>query len=223
MKRKIEIATGETYHIFNKTIAGFKIFNKTSEYQRIQRLLKYYQIENMPIKFSQFIMSDKVIKSGFYTHFHSVTAGKNKLVQIIAYCIMPTHFHLILKELMKNGISFFVGNIQNSYSHYYNTKTTRKGPLWEGKFQNRLVKTDEQLLHLTRYIHLNPVTAFLVDKPEDWAATSYHEYLLKVKNDKRICEYGELLDIKPNKYRNFVEDRISYQRELAKIKDLLLD
>ena len=84
-----------------------------------------------------------------------------------------------------------------------------------------LVSTDEQLLHLTRYIHLNPVTAYLVNKPEDWQASSYLEYLLKIDEADKICSYDDILDIEKVSYKQFVEDNISYQRDLAKIKDCL--
>ncbi|MCM8795996.1 MAG: transposase [Candidatus Omnitrophica bacterium] len=147
----------------------------------------------------------------------------DKRVEIIAYCIMPTHLHLILKQLKNNGISVFMGNILNSYSRYFNLKHKRKGPLWEGRFKNILVKNDEQLLHLTRYIHLNPVTASLVSNPEDWNASSYREYLQQVQAVEKICKYDDILEIDPVSYKKFVEDRISYQRDLAKIKNLIFE
>lgn len=148
---------------------------------------------------------------------------RDKLVDIIAYCIMPTHFHLILKQLKDKGISTFISLISNSYTRYFNIKHKRKGPLWEKEFQNVLVSTDEQLLHLTRYVHLNPVTAFLVDKPQDWPFSSYKEFLGEVKEDDKICSFENILDITPKEYKTFVDDRISYQRELGKIRHLLLE
>ena len=95
--------------------------------------------------------------------------------------------------------------------------------MWEGRFKNVLVESDEQLLHLTRYIHLNPVAAYLVDKPENWSASSYKEYLSGDNDKNKICEYSEILEIEPSFYKEFVEDRISYQREIAKIKELILE
>ena len=90
-------------------------------------------------------------------------------------------------------------------------------------YKNVLIETDEQLLHLTRYIHLNPVTAYLIDNPKDWFASSYKEYLSEVTGDNKICNYADFLEIKPNLYKDFVEGNISHQRELAGIKDLLLE
>ena len=134
---------------------------------------------------------------------------------------MPTHLHLVLKQLMNKGISLYMGKILNSYSHFFNIKHQRKGPLWESKFKNVLVEDDDQLFHLTRYVHLNPVTSFLVEKPSQWHYSSYLEYISKNKNQRISCT--DLIEISPIEYKKFVEDQISYQRELAKIKKVILD
>lgn len=214
--RKNPLVVGQIYHVFTKSIARFNIFNNDNEFFRIIEMLRYYQQENPALKFSKFInIKDKTMEK-------SLISNNNNLVGIIAYSIMPTHIHLILKQIKENGISNFMRIVLNSYTRYFNIKHTRKGPLWEGRFKSVLVKNDEQLLHLTRYLHLNPVTAYLIEKPEDWIATSYKEYLSKI-NDNQICEYQEILEIEPKEYKKFVEDRISYQRDLGKIKDILLD
>lgn len=210
--RRDTLVVGESYHIFNKSIAEFKIFNNHAELSRMIDTICYYQREKPVIKFSKYNKSSNKNKSFL---------EKEKLVEIIAYCLMPTHIHLILKQLKENGISIFMGNVQNSYTRYFNTKHKRKGPLWEGRFKNVLIKTDEQLVHLTRYIHLNPVTGYLVSHPEEWVMSSYREYL-KI-GDNKICKYDDVLEVDLASYRKFVEDRIAYQRELAKIKDLLFD
>lgn len=217
MYRRNSLVIGEVYHVFNKSIAGFRIFNNDSEFARMTKTICYYQRERPYIKFSKFVNSTKA-KEGFLP-----VSDEEKLVEIIAYCIMPSHIHLLLKQLKDNGITAFMSNILNSYTRYFNIKHNRKGPLWEGRFKNVLVKTDEQLLHLTRYIHLNPVTAYLVNTPDKWIASSYKEYLLEVKDNSRICKYEDLLEIEPKSYKKFVLDLVSYQRELAKIKKLLLE
>ena len=215
--RKDMLVIDEVYHVFNKSIAGFTIFNNACEYSRMLQVIQYYQRNKPSLRFSKFIQVPIVQASDINNHV------KEKLVEIIAYCLMPTHIHLILKQLKEKGISIFMSNILNSCTRYFNIRHKRKGPLWEGRFKNVLVDSDEQLLHLTRYIHLNTVTAYLVEKPEDWQESSYREYLLESDNNNRICKYNNILDITPNSYRRFVEDQISYQRELSKIKDLLID
>lgn len=223
MAEKKILVTGEVYHIFSRSIALFKIFNDDSDFLRMKHMLKYYQLEDQPVKFSRFLEIERTQKEGFDKHFEAVAKNGVKLAEIIAYCFMPTHLHLILKQLKDNGISIFMSNLLNSYSRYFNIKHGRKGPLWESKFKAVLVDSDEQLLHLTRYIHLNPVTARIVDKPQDWKNSSYFEYSLDGNAKNRICGYEDMLDIEPVSYGKFVEDMISYQRHLSDIKKLILE
>ncbi|MBI4656018.1 MAG: transposase [Elusimicrobia bacterium] len=208
--RKEKLVSDEIYHVFNKSIASYKIFNSDDDYDRFLYAVNYYTTDRKG-SFSSFLKSKE----------KTINHSDGKYVKIVSYCFMPTHFHLVLKQLEENGIVRFISNLSNSYAKYFNLKHNRKGPLWEGRFRNVLVKTDEQILHLTRYIHLNPVTAYLVDKPGDWRYSSYREYLNV--SDKKICSYSDILVVKPDKYKEFVEDRISYQRELAKIKELICE
>lgn len=212
--RKETLVTGEIYHVFNKSIAGFKIFNNSFDFSRIVDVIRYYQEEKPAVCFSNFIKTKQ--------NFTQKKLSEETVADIIAYCIMPTHIHIILKQLKSNGVRILMGNILNSYARYFNIKYKRKGPLWQGRFKNVLVESDEQLLHLTRYIHLNPVTGYLVNKPEEWEASSYREYLSENSIEYQICNYSGILTVGPS-YKNFVEDGVSYQRELASIKNLILE
>lgn len=211
----MKLTTGQTYHVLNKSIARFKIFNNDFDFNRMLGATIFYQSKNQN-RFSAF---------NRYKNYEEILTCPNRenRVQIIAYCFMPTHFHFILKQLEDNGISKFLNNTLNSYTRYFNTKYNRKGPLWQGRSKKILVESDEQLLHLTRYIHLNPTTSYLVDKPEDWDYSSYGEYIKTLNNTINICKFDDFLDIDLEEYRDFVEDTIDYQRNLKKIKDLTLE
>lgn len=222
MQRKEALEIGEIYHIYNKSIAGFRIFNDADSFLRMKNVFIYYQVKQTQISFAQFLQSKGIVNNKFCKLFYPLPSN-TKIVQIVAYCIMPTHLHMILKQLVKNGISAFMGNILNSYSRYFNTKYNRKGPLWQSRFQNKRIITDKQLLHLTRYIHLNPVTDYLVEDPKLWPWSSYKEYISRSDNEQRLCEYNDILNIESKEYELFVKDNISYQRELKKIKGLLID
>lgn len=216
--RKNPLANGEFYHIFTKSIADFHIFNHKNEFSRMIQLLRYYQIET-GLRFSDFIELKLVENAGFDIALKTFTKEKHHIIQIITYCLMPTHLHLILKQLVNNGISIYMSKVLNGYTRFFNTKYRRKGPLWESEFKNVLIYNDVQLLHLTRYLHLNPVTAYLVENPKNWIYSSYQEYL----KYPLMCNFKEIINIEPAKYRKFVNDQISYQRELNKIKHLILD
>jgi len=212
-KRKIPLVNGELYHICAKSIAEYRIFKTHKDFLRMEELIRYYRFKHN-IKFSDFQRISK--------NKEKVEKSQDKIVEVIAYCLMPTHIHFILYQIEDNGISVFMERILKSYAVYFNNKYKRKGPLWSGRFLNLLIQNDEQLLHLTRYIHLNPVTAYIVEKPEDWEFSSYIEYI-GMKKENFICEWERVLEINSERYREFVENQKDYQRELAKIKKLTLE
>jgi len=219
MYRKDELVIDEYYHICSKSIAGYKIFNTKEEYLRMLFSMRYYQIKGISVAFSDFMKKSSI--DSFNEKFFEVSDKKDFLVNITAFCIMPTHIHLIVQQLVEKGISRFMSNILNSYTRYFNLKHKRRGPLWEGRFKSVLVENDEQLLHLTRYIHLNPTSAGIIDKPQEWIFSSYREYIGKCENS--LCNIKDVMDISKQDYKRFVEDRILDQRELAQIKHLILE
>jgi len=179
-------------------------------------MLRFYRHKTVPIRFSYY---EEISDRNLY--YETKIGQLECLVEIIAFCIMPTHFHLILKQLEDNGISIFLKLLLDSYTRYFNVKNDRKGPLWQGRFKSVLVDNNEYLLHLTRYIHLNPVSDGFVERPEDWNYSSYGEYInLELS---RLCNFSEYINLKPNEYKEFVEIRKDYQRYLAEIKHLILE
>jgi len=129
---------------------------------------------------------------------------------------MPTHIHLLLVQTYENGISEFMKCVLDSYTRYFNLKTNRKGPLWQSRFKHALIEDEEQLMHVTRYIHLNPATEHLVEKPEDWEFSSYREYL--GMTEERLCCVEKYFALEPLIYRKFVENQIEYQRALKDVR-----
>lgn len=216
--RKEALANGQVYHVFTKSIAGYVIFNDQEEFNRMIEVIRYYHAEKPVIRFAKF---QELSESKQRILNNQVTAEEES-VETIAYCLMPTHLHLILKQTKDEGISKFMNNILNSYTRYFNKKHGRKGPLWESRFKNVLVKDDTQLLHLTRYVHLNPVTAFIVNDPKEWTNSSYQEYTGN-SSERSFCRFTDIVDIKAEDYTSFVTDRVGYQRELAQIKHLILE
>ena len=213
--RKEPLVNGQYYHIISRSIVKYEIFNDKINCDRFIKIMDLYRYLEFAYKYSNFLVLNKNLQQDY---IESTRKNSPQFVDIIAYCLMPTHLHLLLKQNVEDGIVKYLTRLLNSYTRYFNLHQHRKGPLWEGRFKNILVKNDEQLLHLTRYIHLNPVSAGLVNKPEDWKFSSYHEYLGK---DSVLCEWKDIIDLDSKKYKEFVNDRISYQKELSKIKRLL--
>jgi putative transposase len=96
-------------------------------------------------------------------------------LDVIAYCLMPNHYHFLVC-LREENLSQKMHRFTVSYTKAMNRRYQRCGSLFQGRFQAIHVNEDRYLLHLSRYIHLNPVKAGLVLHPEDWEFSSYREY-----------------------------------------------
>jgi len=216
--RKIPLVKGEYYHIYNRSIAKYQIFTCDEDYHRMIELLDIYRFVDFPCKYSHFLGLSLPYRKAI---LDNLAKTSDLLVEIVGYCLMPTHPHLILKQVSENGITKYMTKVLDSYTKYFNIKHGRKGPLWEGHFKSVLVLADLQMLYLSCYLHLNPIKAGLVGKPEDWQFSSYLEYLGKTEN--KLCRFDQVMDINPKIYKKFVHENIAYQKELASIKHLLFD
>ena len=116
-----------------------------------------------------------------------------------------------------------MGKFANSYTKYFNTKHERVGPLMQGLFKSVWVEDDEQLIHLSRYIHINPVASFIIDEKEleSYQWSSLPEYLAT----SGFCEMQTVLSQfkTVHAYRKFIHDHISYAKDLEKIKHLTFE
>ncbi|MEK7587286.1 MAG: transposase, partial [Patescibacteria group bacterium] len=146
-------------------------------------------------------------------------------VDILAFCLMPNHFHLLLKQTADVGISRFVSKFCDSYSKYFNIKHDRVGPLFQGPFKAVRVESEEQLIHLSRYIHLNPISSFLIKESEldSYSWSSLPEYLAPLGNTLSNPKFISELFKSPGKYRDFVHNQIDYAQKLDNIKHLTFD
>ena len=214
------MVTGQFYHIYSRSIAGFIVFNNPDEYSRMIDIFSLYQYRDFNHKYSRFADLDFTLQAEIRTDLEK---SSSKYVDIVAYCLMPTHLHLILKQSEDGGISTFISKTLNSYTRYFNIRHKRIGPLWEGRFKNVFVENDEQMIHLTRYIHLNPSSASIVNYPIEWPHSSYGEYIELDSVLNPICLYREILDIVPSEYKRFVNDYKDFQRNISEIKKHLID
>ena len=127
-----------------------------------------------------------------------------RTVHVVAYCLMPNHYHLLI-YLREDTLSAAMHRFTMSYTNAINRRYGRCGSLFQGRFQTVYVDSDDYLLHLTRYIHLNPVEAGFVKRPEDWEFSSYQEYVnlrpgTLPKLDYVLPQLGTI-----EAYRQFVE------------------
>jgi putative transposase len=151
----------------------------------------------------------------------------SKLVDIFCYYLMPSHFHFLVRQTIEGGVSKFMGNFQNSYTKYFNKKNDRDGSLFSDQFKAVLIENDAQLLHVSRYIHLNPFTSGLVKDCSgvfDYPHSSAREYAVG-EWESQVCDRSFVLKNfgSIQKYKDFVLNQAGYQKRLATIKHLALE
>lgn len=143
-------------------------------------------------------------------------------IALLAYCLMPNHYHFVLRQESEVPISTFMQRLFQSYTQAFNKQQGRRGPLCEGRFRHVHVDRDEYLVYLCRYVHLNPVEAGLVAQPSDWLYSNYLEWI--------EARAGTLVDrafvrqyfSTPADYVAFVEDAIPPEKERG-LRPYLLD
>lgn len=209
--RKVPLISGEYYHVYNRSAFGVKLFEREREAQAFVRTLIYYTLVKPPRRLS------------FEKRYRdNITDFDKRLVTILAYCVMPNHFHLLLKQEVEGGISKYMQRLTLSFVRYYNTLHKQKGPLFESKFKAVLIESENQLLHVSRYIHLNPSSARLVDDPIEYPYSTFSYYVHG--GEQKPLVFDDILRTKKREhYRNFVYDNREYQQTLQSIKNQLLD
>ncbi len=127
-------------------------------------------------------------------------------ITIIAYCLMPNHYHFLLRQDGEITISHFIGVLFNAYAQALNKQANRSGALFEGRFKDVHVDNDAYLLHLCRYIHGNPVKAGLVTMLEEWPYSNFLEWV--GERPGTLVDYDFINAFFPNRhdYKEFVLD-----------------
>jgi putative transposase len=181
MARSFAFAPGEFYHVYNRGTEKRNIFSSRADHDRFLTLLYlcnqtavvHLQIQGRTLK----ELSDK--REG------------EPLVAIVAYCLMPNHFHLLVHELQEGGLSKFMQKVMTGYTMYFNKKNDRNGSLFQGKFKATHVTDDRYLRYLVSYIHLNPVKLI---EPK-WKENSIAD---RAAAEQYLAQYG------PSSYRDYL-------------------
>lgn len=212
MPYRTPFANQEFYHIYNRGLEKQNIFLTTKDRSHFLETLFYYQLNDPKPKFSLYRQSK----------IFSINTNEN-LIDIVAYCLMPNHFHLLVKQRQENGISEFMRKFVHSYTKYRNVKYKRQGPLFQGVFKAKRVETDEQLVHLSRYIHLNPFVSGIIKDLDQYPWSSFPVYIGMIE-DKSLAK-DEILNFfkSPLDYKSFVLAQADYGETLERIKHIMID
>lgn len=198
------------YHIYNRGVEKRTIFLDQQDYGVFLSYLKQYLlVKETKLLYEQlanptvaWIEKDKVLKLLRLNNFADE-------ITLLAYCLMPNHFHFLVKQKSAETIDLFMNSLGTRYTMYFNKKYKRVGKLYQGVYKAVLVSSDEQLLHLSRYIHQQ---SFLLQGValQKLQPSSYLEYLGKRKTD--WVKPGEILAFFSKKnanlsYKAFIEEK----------------
>lgn len=208
--------------MYNRGVARQPIFLSKRDYEQMILTLSYYRFNRPPIKLSRF---KELSKEDQKSSLAKLANNNNeKLIEIVSFVLMPNHFHLLLKQEIDNGISTFTSKATNSYTKYFNTKRNRVGALLQGVFKAVHIESSEQFIHLSRYIHLNPLVSFVV-RDKDFLSypwSSLQDFLRGgsslVNLDSILSNFGS-----PEKYKEFILNQADYAKKLEEIKHLIIE
>ncbi len=201
-----EFISDSYYHLYNRGVEKRLIFQDEQDYSVFISYLKTYlvpkDLELINQTFSNPNSSpkdkDKALKLLRLNNF-------SKEIDLLVYCLMPNHFHLLVHQKSENSIDRFTNSIFTRYSMYFNKKYKRVGPLFQGLYKAVRVGSEEQLLWLSRYIHLNPKELLTSQGSalQSYNYSSYKEYL-KLRETEWI-KPDTILGYFKSPYQNFVE------------------
>ena len=204
--RKHAFVVGEYYHIYNRGTDKRQIFLDQEDLDRfIKSLIEFNRIKPIGSLYEmQFSPKKKTL------------VKSQKLVSIIAFCLNPNHFHLILTPLTDGGIEKFMQKIAG-YTRYFNEKYERSGVLFQGKFQSKHIDNNDYLLRVSSYVNLNNRDP-LGTSSTKWSKSSWEEYLGK---EVGICDIDIILKQfkKIDEYRTFALECWNYSQELKEELD----
>jgi putative transposase len=173
------------YHIYNRGVEKRKIFIDDEDYSVFINLFKRY-------------LSDNPVRDNKGREYNWLARD----VELIAFCLMPNHFHLLLYQINMDSITELLRSVCSAYTTYFNKKYNRIGPLFQGNFKASNILNDNYLMHITRYIHRNPQN-YMVWK---WSSLPYW------LNDRHAewVNTRRLNIMTPDQYKDFIDDEEDY-------------
>jgi len=195
------------YHIYNRGVEKRNIFLNAQDYHVFLQYLKEALSNPKSIPINKTIFT---LKGGTFKGIRKLPKNFYSNITLLAYCLMPNHFHLLIQQTNERDIKLFMQSIITRYSMYFNKNHNRVGGLFQNHYKASLVMEEPYLLHLSRYIHLNPTT---YTKDIIGAYSSYADYLGNRHTQWIHAEFilsyfqnNKLLYLKNiNTYKDFVE------------------
>ncbi|MBI2609615.1 transposase [Candidatus Giovannonibacteria bacterium] len=172
---RAKLAGGEYYHVFNRGVEKRNIFLDDKDRWRFLSLLFALQGDAVLNPFGRIV---PLVEHRMFNNLIFGQIEKSRYIELVGFCLMANHFHLIVGSEKEGGISKYMQRLLNAYTKYFNTRYNRSGHLFGSKFQSAHIDTDKYLHYLTAYIHLNPGELKRWKKKElQYPWSSYQDYV----------------------------------------------
>ncbi len=205
--RKVKFAPNEYYHIYNRGNDKKPIFTDQNDYIRFLFLILHFQGNNPFYNIGRQVAC--FVKHRVFNIEKPAINEilKKRVMELVTFSLMPNHFHLLLHEHTESGISKYMQRVLDAYTKYFNTKYKKNGHLFQGPFNAVYIETNEQLLHLSSYIHRNShELSEWTDKEHLYPWSSYIDYIQKNRWGELLSSHKILEQFsEPEEYREFVD------------------
>jgi len=220
--RRQPLVTGEMYHIYNRGVDKRDIFSDKNDIYRFIESIKEFNRED---KIDSLANLRKLKNSSQNPQIAARQLSGEPLVEIMAYCLNPNHFHLVLKQISDNGIAKFMHKLQSGYSSYFNIKNYRSGALFQGTYKSQIIKSENYFNKIIGYVNKNYLIHNIPENKNDLVFSGDFEYennkfnIVSKKEGKNILEiFGGV-----NKFKRHCDEIVSMVREERGKKSLLED
>ncbi len=203
--------TSEIYHIYNRGTDKRSIFLDHVDWLRFAHDLFEFNDSNPALH-------------ALYKSEVSEVGARKKVIEVLAYCLMPNHYHLMVRQIEDGGITLFMRKLGTGYTMYFNKKYDRSGALFQGKFKSVAVVRDAQLRYLPHYIHANPSDGLgsnEVERIAQYSFSSAPTYLNRNPYDY-IIDPGFLRELYPDGYPAAFRDWLS-AKQIDELTGVTLD
>jgi len=235
--RKQPFINNEIYHIVLRGIDGNLIFKDINDYYR--GIFSIYELNNAKPTTIQYRRKIRThLKQKLDRGPTSIVDERQKLVEILAFCFMPNHIHLLVRQINNEGISKFMAKFGTGYGGYFNRRYGRKGYVFQNRFLAVHIKDDNQLKIIFAYIHANPISLIesqwkedgiknpekAIEFAENYKWSSYPDYISKI-NFPSVTERNFILELmqKEQGCREFLDYWIKYKGKIKEFADLALE
>lgn len=204
------------YHVYNRGVDKRIIFTDERDYAVFLSFLKYALLSDEDSQKKDEVDPSLLTEAQRFNLRREGLSGK---VDLVSFCLMPNHFHLLLYQYKPDAITRLMRSIITGYSMYFNKRHKRVGSLFQGVYKAARINSDAYWWHVSRYIHLNPM-----DLGVDYATYPYSSYRYIMGSAEANWLKPKIIMSgfkNPNDYHKFVTEYIPHRKDLKAIKDML--